>query len=185
MRGLVKLTVKLGGNKMPVSRYSIPGAFALIAALLVAAPAPAHEYEVGKLKVLHPWMRVPMKGEKSAALYMVIENDGEQADKLVGAVTEIAEKSEIQGAKREKLAGAVVPPFSAAVLNPEGERLVLLDVKDKADVEAGDMLDITLVFEKAGKLTVQAAVEAPQAKHAHDFEAMDAFMKAQHPEVKK
>lgn len=172
---------------MPASRYSFPGAFALIAILLAAVPAaaPAHEYEIGRLKILHPWLRVPVKGDRSAAVFMVIENDGEKADKLVGATTEIAGKSEIENGRHDKLAGAVVPPFGAAVLNTEGERLILAELKDKADVEAGDMLEITLVFEKAGKITVEAAVEAPQAKHAHDFEAMDAFMKAQHPETKK
>ena len=158
---------------------------ALAAVLLAAAPAPAHEYEVGKIKVLHPWLRVPVKGDKTVSVFMVIENDDDHPDKLLSATAEFSPKGEIQNAKHEKIAGTVVPAYSAAVLNPEGERLVLLDLKDKADIEAGDMVDIALVFEKAGKLTIDAAVEAPQAQHAHDFQAMDAFMKAQHPETKK
>jgi len=170
---------------MQFRRNSILGVLAVVSASLTAVPAPAHEYEVGKIKVLHPWLHVPVKGDKSTAMFMVIENDDEHPDKLIGASAEVAGKGEIQNAKHEKIAGTVVPPFSAAVLNPEGDRVVLLDLKDKADIEAGDMLDVTLVFEKAGKLTVDAAVEAPLAKHAHDFEAMDAFMKATHPETKK
>jgi periplasmic copper chaperone A len=41
------------------------------------------------------------------------------------------------------------------------------------------MMDVTLVFEKAGTVLVNAAVEAPAATHAHDFDTMDAFEKEQ------
>ena len=44
------------------------GAFGLILAL---SPALAHEYEIGKLKVEHPWLRTPNDGETTAPLYHV------------------------------------------------------------------------------------------------------------------
>ena len=37
---------------------------------------------------------------------------------------------------------------------------------------------MTLVFEKAGEVTLDAAIDAPDAQHAHDAEAMERWEKA-------
>jgi Ni/Co efflux regulator RcnB len=37
---------------------------------------------------------------------------------------------------------------------------------------------MTLVFEKAGEVVIDAAIDAPAAKHAHDAEAMERWEKA-------
>lgn len=148
-------------------------------ALVALAPAilSAHEYEAGKIKVLHPWMRVPLKGERTATLYMVIENDDEHPDRLVGGSAAFAGKVTAHDSTNMAASGITVPPFSAAVLRPGGDHVMLADLKEPVDIEPGDMLDVTLVFEKAGQLTVNATVEAPKGTHAHDFEAMDEFDK--------
>ena len=38
--------------------------------------------------------------------------------------------------------------------------------------------ELTLVFEKAGEMQIDAAIDAPDAMHAHDAEAMERWEKA-------
>jgi periplasmic copper chaperone A len=164
---------------MLINRIAFVACLTLSAAMMLGGPAFSHEFEVGEIKIVHPWMHVPLKGEKTAQLYMVIENNGEKPDRLVGGKSDVSNKVEIHGAKDDKIDGVEVTPFSASVLKPGTEHVMLVDLKEPVDIEAGDMLDVTLNFEKSGSVTVSAAVEAPSAKHAHDRDAMDAWDKEQ------
>jgi len=42
--------------------------------------ARAHEYEIGKLIVEHPWVRAPLDGDNKAYFYAFIHNSGEAGD---------------------------------------------------------------------------------------------------------
>ena len=48
----------------------------------------AHEYEVGKIKIIHPWIRAPKDGDDRAQFYAVIENNGNAPDKLISVKSE-------------------------------------------------------------------------------------------------
>ncbi len=48
----------------------------------------------------------------------------------------------------------------------------------KKHLEVGWGLEMTLVFKKAGEVVIDAAIDAPDAKHAHDVEAMERWEKA-------
>src|SRR5476651_1056036 len=67
---------------------------ALVAGLL-AAPARAQEVKAGDLTITQAWSRATPGGSKVAGGYLVIENKGSSADKLLSASTEIANKVEI------------------------------------------------------------------------------------------
>ena len=54
--------------------------------------------------------------------------------------------------------------------------MTLLDIKKHLEVGWG--LEMTLVFEKAGEVVIDAAIDAPDAAHAHDAEAMERWQKA-------
>lgn len=140
--------------------------------------AQAHEYEAGKLVVEHPWLRAPADGETKAQFYAFVHNRGDTADKLIAVKCEKFGKAEIHGdAKNLTLVTPVVlAPKSKVTLGPDGAYVELLDLKKHLEVGWG--LEMTLVFEKAGEVTIDAAIDAPDAKHAHDAEAMERYEKA-------
>ncbi|WP_363348066.1 copper chaperone PCu(A)C [Methylocystis echinoides] len=143
-----------------------------------ARSALAHEYDVGKLKVEHPWLRAPADGEKNASFYAFLHNAGDTPDKLVAVKVEKFGKAVVHGdAKNLELETPVVlPPKSKVTLAPGGVYVALLDAKKHLEIGWG--LEMTLVFEKAGEVVVDAAIDAPDAKHAHDAEAMERWEKA-------
>lgn len=151
------------------------------AALGVFAPARsahAHEYDVGKLKVEHPWLRAPADGEKNASFFAFLHNNGDTPDKLIAVKVEKFEKAAIHGDVKnlELETPIVLPPKSKTTLAPGGAYVALIGAKKHLEVGWG--LEMTLVFEKAGEVVIDAAIDAPDAKHAHDAEAMERWEKA-------
>lgn len=138
----------------------------------------AHEYEVGKLKVEHPWLRAPQDGDNKAQFYAVIENNGDAPDRLISVKSEKFGKAAIYGdSKNVALETPVtIAPKQKVTLAPGGAYVGLLDIKKHLEVGWG--LEMTLVFEKAGEVTIDAAIDAPDARHAHDAEAMARWEKA-------
>ncbi len=140
--------------------------------------AKAHEYDVGKLKVEHPWLRAPADGDNKAQFYAFLHNNGDTPDKLVAVKVEKFGQAVIHGDPKnlELETPVVLPPKSKTTLAPGGVHVALLDAKKHLEVGWG--LEMTLVFEKAGEVVVDAAIEAPDAKHAHDAEAQARWEKA-------
>ena len=133
--------------------------------------ASAHEYEIGKLIVEHPWIRAPKPGETKAYLYAFIHNEGAEPDRLIGATGEKFGNFEIYPDARSnaKGKGILIPANATTTLAPGGAYVLLLDIKKHLEVGWG--LELTLKFEKAGEVVIDAAIEAPDAAHAHDAEA--------------
>lgn len=158
------------------------GALFGAAALGLFAPrgsAQAHEYEVGKLTVEHPWLRAPAEGQTQSQFFAFIHNKGDTPDKLIAIKSEKFGKAEIHGDAKNPgaVAPLVLPPKSKTTLAPGGVHAVLSEFKKHLEVGWG--LEMTLVFEKAGEVTIDASIDAPDAKHAHDAEAMARWEKAQ------
>ncbi len=128
--------------------------------------------------VEHPWLRAPKDGEKNAQFFTFLHNKGDAPDRLIAVKTEKFGSAEIHGdAKNLALvAPVVVPAKSDVTLAPGAIRVDLLDLKKHLEVGWG--LEMVLVFEKAGEVTIDAAIDAPDAKHAHDAEAMERYQKA-------
>ncbi len=147
-------------------------------ALVGIGPAKAHEYELGKLVVEHPWVRAPADGDTKAYFYAFIHNNGDAADRLVGIKAEKFGKIEFHPDARveEKSTGIQLPPKQSTTLAPGGAYVRLSDFKKH--IEVGWGLEMTLVFEKAGEVVIDAAIEAPDAMHAHDAEAQARWEKA-------
>jgi copper(I)-binding protein len=135
----------------------------------------AHEYEVGKIKVQHPWLRAPQDGDNKAQFYAMIENNGDAPDRLIGVKSEKFGKTTIL-ADGKSDGPLTIPPKQKITLAPGAGYVDLLDIKKHLEVGWG--LEMTLVFEKAGEVTIDAAIDAPDAKHAHDAEAMERWEKA-------
>jgi hypothetical protein len=150
------------------------------AALGVVIPksAGAHQYDVGKLKVEHPWIRAPADGDNKSSFYAFLYNNGDTPDKLIAVKVEKFGKAVIHGDPKnlELETPIVLPPKTKVTAAPGGVYVALLDAKEHLEVGWG--LEMTLVFEKAGEVVIDAAIDAPDAKHAHDAEAMERWEKA-------
>lgn len=154
---------------------------ALVAALLVVAPAFAHNgvIHLGAINISLPFTRATLPNAPVGGGFLTIENEGPEADRLLSAsspaadvvqVHEMAMEGEVM--KMRPLAdGLELPAGQTVVLSPGGFHLMFMGLK-QAFVE-GETIPVTLVFEKAGTVEIAlpvldaAADEAPVGEHAH------------------
>ena len=137
-------------------------AAALAASLAAAVPASAG----GPLTVEDARARILLPSRPGAA-WLTIRNAGGE-DRLVGVESPAADRVEIHthvhkgGVTAMRRVDAVdVPAGGEAALEPGGDHLMLFGLK--AGLETGDSFPLTLIFEKAGAVTVEVRV-APLAE---------------------
>jgi periplasmic copper chaperone A len=140
---------------------------------LVAAPAAAQPYRAGPIEIVNPWSRATPKGATVAAGYATLRNNGATADRLIGGSTEAGKRVEIhtvemdQGVMRmrELKSGLEIKPGQTVELKPGSFHLMFVDLT--RPLQKGDRIKGTLVFERAGKVDVDYAVEAIGAQPTH------------------
>jgi copper(I)-binding protein len=149
------------------------------AVLLMAGPAGAHDYTVGTLKIAHPWARATPKGSKVAGGYLKITNNGKETDRLVGGSAAFAGRFEIHEMAmdggvmkmRHLPKGLEIKPGETVELKPGSFHLMFMDLKEPLVKDQKPRPKGTLVFEKAGTVEVEYAVEAiggaPSGGHHH------------------
>ena len=138
----------------------------LSAAFLLSTPAFAHDYKVGDIRIDHPWTRATPPGADVAGGYMVLANDGGQADRLVGGSSPAAERVEFHSTQiandvmqmREAPDGVEIPAGGETAFEPGGYHLMLVGLT--APLVEGERVPVTLDFEKAGSVEVELAVDA-------------------------
>lgn len=144
----------------------------LAAALLLTVPASAHDFRVGDLIIGHPWTRAVTPRAPTAAGYMAIHNTGRVADRLIAAETpqasqvDLHETSMTDGIMRMRPIprGIDILPGQEVLLAPSGLHLML--ISPRGTFTQGARVPLTLVFEQAGRVDVELAVEAPGARGA-------------------
>ena len=137
---------------------------ALVLALVTAATA--HDFKVGALVIDHPWSRATPKGAAVAGGYMKITNTGTTPDRLTGGTTEAAKKFEIHEMKmegsvmkmRELSGGIEIPPGATVELKPGSYHIMMTTLA--RPFAKGDFVKASLIFEKAGKVDIEFAVDA-------------------------
>jgi len=151
---------------------------------LLVAPALAgehdHDHAQGTLHIIQPWARFTPPGAPNGAAYLSIENTGAEADRLVGAATPRAERTEIHETKQEgelmtmrPVDGVAIAPGATIRFAPGGLHIMML--KLDAPLREGERVPLTLRFEHAGEVTVEAEVRRDGAAgadghHGHDGE---------------
>ena len=144
-------------------------AFSIFATQAIAVPsATAHDFKVGELAIKHPFSRATPKGAKTGAAYMTIVNVGMSADRLISAKTEISERAEIHRTTTENdIMKMRIQPGGIAISSAGGElklqpgseyHIMLVNLREP--LQEGMRVPLVLVFEKAGTVTVELAVEA-------------------------
>ena len=160
-------------------KYSTIGLICLIALILSACSGSTTD----SIQVEDAWVRaaampemdvnsnssMPSSGHMgggNSAAYMVLRNSGDQADRLVSATSDVAESVELHISQTENDVTTMrpveyieVPPGGETELKPGGLHIMLIGLKH--ELKAGDKVKLTLAFEKAGTISVEAEVRAP------------------------
>ncbi len=123
----------------------------------------ASEDKVGSVMAKDAWARVTIEG-RPAAGYMVIHNMGGDADRIVSVSSPMAESIELHThimkdniMKMRRVDAIDVPAGGKVELAPGGNHLMIFGLKHHP--KANDVLPITVVFEKAGKLDLKLVVK--------------------------
>lgn len=117
-----------------------------------------------QLTISDQWVRATPPKQKASAAYMTITSPG--GDKLVAAAVspDVADHAELHlaemnGSKMsmKEVPEITVPAGGSAELKPGGYHVMLIDLKEQ--IEAGDEIELTLTFEKAGIKKVVAVAK--------------------------
>lgn len=150
----------------------------ILAALALALPLPAlaHDYSVGPLSIAHPMAPVTPPMARSAAGYLSITNEGEEADALVAIESDLPStsihRSEIVDgvATMSAVDRLEIPAGETVTLEPGGLHVMFMGLE--APFAAEERIPATLVFERAGPVEVVFHVE-PRSDGADDDHGHD------------
>lgn len=159
-------------------------AAALITVAAVAALARAAEPEVG---LSNAWVRPTLGAGRTTAAYVTITNAGTAADRLTAADTPGAGSVEIHTAgmkdgvmRMRRVEGLDIPAGDTVTMAPGGYHIMIIDVEEP--VQSGSVVPLTLTFETAGSITVDAGVSMtpPDTSDAAPAAAMEEDMSDHH-----
>jgi hypothetical protein len=143
--------------------------------VLVAAVASA---QPGGLAVDNAWARATPGKSTTGAAYVTIRSP--TSDRLVAASTPVADKAELHTMsmsgmvmKMRPVSGVDIPAGQPVTLAPGGLHIMLMGLKKP--LKAGQSFPLTLIFDKAGKRTVDVAVEKVGATGPAPGSAMPAM----------
>ena len=141
-------------------RVAAGAAFLAAVSLTAAADGP-------RVRIDHPYAR-PTFGGAPGGAFMTIDNPGPR-DRLLSISTDVATDAELHEMRMEgdvmrmrQLDGIDLPTGSRVSLAPGKLHVMLLGLH--APLKAGQRFPLHLRFEKAGKVTVQVAVEPAAAR---------------------
>jgi copper(I)-binding protein len=142
-------------------------------ALMMAAPAFA-----GDIVIKDAYARSAGKMAKAGAAFMVIENTGDQADRLVSASSDIAKRVELHTHKdlgdgvmkmMHVEEGFAIPAGGKHMLHRGGDHVMFMGLT--GSMGQGDVVTVTLTFEQAGEMVVEIPVDL-ERKAAHGDHGM-------------
>ena len=134
-------------------------------------------YAEAQIEITDSWVRETPPGTSITALYMNIENTGAEDDALISVSSNISKNAEIHNtsvdengvAKMEMLQSVSVPARKSVRFEPGGMHIMLIGLEEP--LKSGDKVEIELVFERAGKLNMEAEVvgigDKAQEHHHH------------------
>jgi copper(I)-binding protein len=143
--------------------------------LLLSAAVAAHEYASNGITVAHPWARATPGAVKIGGAYFEMRAAGGRGDRLIAVRSPVAGNAELHshttegGVARMRRVDAIpIAGGKSVVLAPGGYHVMLMDLKQP--LKEGDLLKLTLLFEKAGEIEVEATVEPIGAMGPHGLD---------------
>lgn len=154
---------------------------AVVIGVLLVSSAGAQSASNAGLAFDAPWVRASAPGQKNGAGYVQIKNKSGQTDRLISATTANVGRVELHTiinengvAKMRQVQGIEVPAGAGATLAPGGFHIMFMGLN--APFQAGDVVPVTLRFEKAGEVkvdfeikpaTYNPAATGPDSAHKH------------------
>ncbi|EIK52409.1 hypothetical protein YO5_06391 [Stutzerimonas stutzeri TS44] len=150
-----------------------------LSAFCLAANAQEHHHSSSEpapaatLAVSQAWSRAMPPSAPTGAVYFVLDNVGQQDDRLVAARTPRAEKAELHTHVHEgdmmrmrQVDSVAVPAGESVRFQPSGNHVMLFGLKQP--LVAGERFELMLEFEHAGEITTDVDIldEAPAAPPA-------------------
>ena len=118
----------------------------------------------GGITVSDAWARPSPMMERAGAAYLVLRNNGAADDKLLSVESDVAKTIELHETKESNgmmamspVPNVPVPAYGKAELKPGGYHVMLIGLT--RELKVGDKVQLTLNFEKAGKIPVTAEVK--------------------------
>ena len=120
----------------------------------------------GTIMVEDAYVRSSTKSSSSGAAFMVLMNAGTEDDRLIAARSDVAKRVELHthvedanGVMRmiKVEDGMVVPATGSHALKRGGDHVMFMGLNRA--LEQGEMIEVTLTFEKAGEITVDVMVD--------------------------
>jgi len=144
-------------------------AVALGLLLLTAGAARAGEVAtLGDLAIVSPWARASIGTSRPAAAYLSVTNRGAESDTLVAVESPVAARAMAHrttmdnGVMKMEPAGTVeIPPGETVTFKPGGLHIMLMKLRQP--LKKGGTLTLTLRFERAGAVTIEAPIAGPGA----------------------
>jgi len=140
---------------------------ALLIAILAVSLAACGGSKGPEIVISEPWARPSPKMATSGAAYMIIRNKGGEDDALIGATSDVSEVTEIHEMviddnnvmhmKPVKDQRLVIPARKTVKLEPGGFHIMLINLDHQ--LEEGEVVHLTLKFEKSGEMKVDAPVK--------------------------
>ena len=147
-----------------------------LAATLLAFPAFGGE----TLMIQDPYARTMGGVGTSGAVFFTVMNHGAEEDRLIDVRSDVAEKVELHTHKEDGNGvmqmlhvpeGFAIPAGGEHALARGGDHVMLMGLT--REVADGDVINLTLVFEKAGEIAVEAPVDnARKAEMDHSGHQM-------------
>lgn len=135
--------------------------FASLFFAAIALPASAQD-----ITIEDAYARVARPSAPVGAAFFIIRNTGAEADRLIGASTELAAIAEIHThiqtdegivQMRPVEGGLEIPALGEHALERGGDHIMIMGLTEP--LEQGDMLPLTLVFENTGGISVDIVVD--------------------------
>ena len=133
------------------------------------------------LSIENPWARA--SAGRAAGAFLTIQNHGDGDDTLVAVQSKVAKDVQLHTTVKEgevmkmrPVNGLAVPGHGEVKLQPGGNHIMLMGLS--VPLKEGDILPLTLVFAKAGKVDVmipvqKAGASGPMAGHDHGHMMME------------
>ncbi len=131
---------------------------------------------VGAIEIDAPWSRPVASAGGNGAGYLKITNNGTDADELLGASSDVADRVEVHEttiddkgvASMKKLDAVELKSGQSIELKPAGKHIMFLGLKEP--LKEGGVVKAQLKFKKAGDVAVEFAVKtaAPAAEGGHE-----------------